>query len=587
MRKKMRMSTKLVIGFVFIMLFLLLCIECTLYSQNKKRIVNDTKNTLVHVNDSLTTQMDTILRTMDRAEIQLINDTELINTWKQYASQTGQESDAQYLKKKLLDELRGNSIFRRIAVFDQKGNWYATGITDVDENAVKARADQLLGNYDFQTEYTRILVPKGADYWYSDNTAEVISVIRPLIPEEGNYSFLEVDMKAAYLDFFFNESEYDGMQTENILLWGEKSENFVSTYSGKELSRRDLIDISKQYYGVQERNNCMVVVGRSAYYDCRLLTIMNKRYITHEISKILVSTFEIILLFMLLGTGFFTVMLRYQLDPMGKLAESMEQLNLAKKHQRLAVVPRDYETEILVQTYEKMIVRLQENVEQMNKLKDIQSSTLFSILQREIKPHFLYNTLGAIAYLCEEGKNEDAVKACFDLSDILRYASNYATTSVEVRDEVKNLEAYLSVMKYRYRERLTYILTCEEETYTQMLPKLTLQPFVENAIKYSLLEQEEVIVEVRICKDKDKICIQISDNGCGMEKEKIISIMESYESYANMEKFDELCKGIQFGNLGLVGTLARLRIVFGEGFTFHITGKNQNGGTTINLYIED
>ena len=265
----------------------------------------------------------------------------------------------------------------------------------------------------------------------------------------------------------------------------------------------------------------------------------------------------------------------------------MEELNLNERQQTQPIQPRDRETEILVQTYEKMIVRLQENVEQMNKMKDIQSSTLFSILQREIKPHFLYNTLGAIAYLCEERKNEDAVKACFDLSDILRYASNYATTNVEIKDEVQNLEAYLSIMKCRYRERLTYRLDCEEEAYLQTLPKLTLQPFVENAIKYSLLEQDEVIVDVRIRKVEATIGIEISDNGCGMDQKKIADIRQSYAFYANIERFDELCKSIQFGNLGLVGTLARLRILFGDGFSYEIDGCNENKGTTIKLYIED
>lgn len=586
MKKKFRMSTKLVISYVAIMLFLLLCIESVLYSQNKRRIVNDTKNTLVRVNDSVKTQMDSVVHTLDQAEIQINTDGELLLRWTDYV-QWSDDNSTRKLKKTMMDELRKNSMFRRLVIFDQTGRYCATGITNVDTADVKKRADDLLERYDFKSAYTRIFVPDGADFWYSNNTAEVVSLIRPMLTEEGKFIFLEIDMKASYLDFFFKKTEYGDMDTENILLWGDKNEIFVSAYSGNELQYEELVDISKRYYRLQEKNNCMVAVGRSAYYDWRILTIMNKTYITHELNKILFSTSWIILLFMILGTGFFTVVLRYQLAPMGKLAQRMEELNLNERQQTQPIQPRDRETEILVQTYEKMIVRLQENVEQMNKMKDIQSSTLFSILQREIKPHFLYNTLGAIAYLCEERKNEDAVKACFDLSDILRYASNYATTNVEIKDEVQNLEAYLSIMKCRYRERLTYRLDCEEEAYLQTLPKLTLQPFVENAIKYSLLEQDEVIVDVRIRKVEATIGIEISDNGCGMDQKKIADIRQSYAFYANIERFDELCKSIQFGNLGLVGTLARLRILFGDGFSYEINGCNENKGTTIKLYIED
>lgn len=586
MKKKFRMSTKLVISYVAIMLFLLLCIESVLYSQNKRRIVNDTKNTLVRVNDSVKTQMDSVVHALDQAEIQINTDGELLLRWTNYVQRLDDNS-TRSLKKTMMDELRKNSMFRRLVIFDQTGRYCATGITNVDTADVKKRADDLLETYDFESAYTRIFVPDGADFWYSNNTAEVVSLIRPMLTEKGKFIFLEIDMKASYLDFFFEKTEYGEMDTENILLWGDKNEIFVSAYSGNELQYEELVDISKRYYRLQEKNNCMVAVGRSAYYDWRILTIMNKTYITHELNKILFSTSWIILLFMILGTGFFTAVLRYQLAPMGKLAQRMEELNLNERQQTQPIQPRDRETEILVQTYEKMIVRLQENVEQMNKMKDIQSSTLFSILQREIKPHFLYNTLGAIAYLCEERKNEDAVKACFDLSDILRYASNYATTNVEIKDEVQNLEAYLSIMKCRYRERLTYRLDCEEAAYLQTLPKLTLQPFVENAIKYSLLEQDEVIVDVRIRKAEATVGIEISDNGCGMDQKKIADIRQSYAFYANIERFDALCKSIQFGNLGLVGTLARLRILFGDGFSYEIDGCNENKGTTIKLYIED
>lgn len=581
------MSAKLVICFGLIMLFLLICIEAALYSQNKKRIVNDTKNTLTHVNDSLTTQMDSLMHAMDHAEIQLSNSGRLVQNWSEYVVPTSRERGSRNLKRILMDELRGNEMFRRLIIFDETGNYCATGITDVEKNDVKTRAAELVQNYDFQSAYTRVWVSEGVDYWYTNSACDVISIIRPLMKTDNGYSFIEIDIKSSYLDFFFQKSEFDGMKTENVLLWGDKNEIFVSTYSGNDLSYDDLVNISKKYYRLQELNNCTVAVGRSDYYDWKLLTIMNKQYITNELQKIFISTLWIILLFMILGTVFFMITIRYQLEPMGKLTECMETLDLNERQQKLPVVPRDYETKILVQTYENMIVRLQENMEQMKKLKDIQSSTLFSILQREIKPHFLYNTLGAIAYLCEEGKNEDAVKACFDLSDILRYASNYATTSVEVKDEVQNLEAYLSIMKCRYRERLTYILNCEEEVYSLTLPKLTLQPFVENAIKYSLLEQDEVIVEVWIGRKQDVICIEISDNGCGMTEEKIASVQQSYAFYADIERFDELCKSIQFGNLGLVGTLARLRIVFGDSFSYEIIGCNQKNGTTIKLFIED
>lgn len=579
------MSNKLVCIFMLIMLLLLICIEVILYHQNKNRIVNETKTTMIHINDSLTTQMDSVLHTMDYAAIQLINDSGLINNWQDYVDGTNYDASKSYLKTKLINELRKNSMIRRIVIYDQEGNCFYTGSFDADTEKIKKRADDLVTLYDFEGDYTRILLSQDKDYWYSINTSQVVSLIRPLTFEGEIYSFLEVDIKAVYMDFFYEKADTDDMVTQNMILWGDKKEIFMSNYEGEELSYEELVGISKIYQHIQEKKNCLVVVGRSGYYDCVLLTILNKDYIFKEILKILLSTLWIFLLLVCLGIVIFIGIVNYQLYPLKQLTRDMENFQLDKKHKLLEVRPRDYETEVLLNTYESMISRLYDNMEKMKQMKDIQSSTLFSILQREIRPHFLYNTLGAIAYLCDSGQNDDAIKTCFDLTDILRYASDYATTSVEVNDELNNLEAYLSVMKCRYRERLVFDIQCDDTAYGYSLPKLTLQPLVENAIQYSLLEQDVVNIQVCIRELNNALCIEISDNGCGMGQEKIQKIKKDLMAYSEVGRFEELCKNIQFGNMGLVGTLARLKILYKEGFAFEIIGCNSNKGTTIILFV--
>lgn len=585
MKNKMKMSNRLVCVFLVIMLFLTVGVESVLYFQNKERIENETTTTMLHINDALTTQMDSVLHTMDSTAIQLINDASLASQWQNYAQGINTDASKSYLKSKLINELRNNSMIRRLVIYDQKGNCFYTGSFDADRNKVKQRADSLVKMYDFTGAYTRVLIAQDKDYWYSINTSQVVTLIRPLIFNEENYSFIEVDVKAAYMNFFCEEADYDGITTQNLVLWGDKNEYFVNDYHEDDLTHEDFVDVSRVYQRIQEKNNCLIAVGRSSYYDCKLLTILNKNYISSELNKLLYSTLGAILAFVCLGIVFFVCVINSQLYPLRQLTKDMENFQLDTQHTLIEINPKDYETEVLLHTYKSMITRLYDNMEKMKQMKDIQSSTLFSILQREIKPHFLYNTLGAIAYLCEAGENQEAIKACFDLTDILRYASDYATTSVEVSDEVKNLEAYLSVMKYRYRERLVFDIRCDETAYGYTLPKLTLQPLVENAIQYSLLEQDVVNVQVDIREINDALCIEIADNGCGMSQEKIHKIRNDFFAYSEESQFEELCKKIQFGNMGLVGTLARLKILFKKGFAFEIIGHNEQNGTTIILFV--
>ena len=80
---------------------------------------------------------------------------------------------------------------------------------------------------------------------------------------------------------------------------------------------------------------------------------------------------------------------------------------------------------------------------------------------------------------------------------------------VSVEDEIRNLEAYFSIMKARYRQRLCYSIVCEKETVGYSLPKLTLQPLAENAIKYSLAEIEEVVIKISVQMRKETLCLSL------------------------------------------------------------------------------
>ena len=195
-------------------------------------------------------------------------------------------------------------MIRRLVIYDQKGNCFYTGSFDADRNKVKQRADSLVKMYDFTGAYTRVLIAQDKDYWYSINTSQVVTLIRPLIFNEENYSFIEVDVKAAYMNFFCEEADYDGITTQNLVLWGDKNEYFVNDYHEDDLTHEDFVDVSRVYQRIQEKNNCLIAVGRSSYYDCKLLTILNKNYISSELNKLLYSTLGAILAFVCLGIVF-------------------------------------------------------------------------------------------------------------------------------------------------------------------------------------------------------------------------------------------------------------------------------------------
>ena len=105
-------------------------------------------------------------------------------------------------------------------------------------------------------------------------------------------------------------------------------------------------------------------------------------------------------------------------------------------------------------------------------------------LQTQINPHFYYNTLSSIIVLAENGDSETVVKMCRNLSQIMRYITSTAETTVTLKDELDYVQKYLYCMKVRYQSSLNYSIHVDESLLSQPVPKLIIQPIVENAIRY-------------------------------------------------------------------------------------------------------
>ena len=586
-KRKMTMSSRLVFGYAIIVLGMLVFLEMAFYRYNKNRIHSEIQSSLLRLNSATTTQMDNWLREIDGTAIQMANNMEFLRGWSLLNRDYSMEN-VYSLKRILNEEIRKNVAIRRISICNEEGVFCTTGTTDVDSEKVAARIKALKEQYRFGESETRAFLAPQQDFWYSESGIEVISVIRPLTDINREImGFIEVEMKSKYLLDELNKINIDQYPVCSMIIWGDQQDILYTNLPEEEWEHVDtFVQATRPYYDMQEIEEYLVSVGRSNYYQCRLLLMMEKGYIAQEVMKFLRSTLLIVLGFLLVGIFLVYTYSKMELKSLEQLADYMKNWKLGDFDRDIQIETYDYETEVLVESYQNMLVRLRDNLEQMNKLKDIQTNAVFSILQNEVSPHFLYNTLGAIAYLCEENENQEAVKACFDLSDILRYASSYATSEVTVENEIHNLEAYLSIMKNRYRQRLNYHLEWERGIRYASLPKLTLQPIVENAIKYSLMEKEEVVVDITIAARNSCMEICISDNGCGMDEEDIAHVAERLVKYASIEAFREFCDQIQFGGMGLSGTLMRLGIFFGDTFSYRITGHNEAGGATIVLQMD-
>ena len=202
------------------------------------------------------------------------------------------------------------------------------------------------------------------------------------------------------------------------------------------------------------------------------------------------------------------------------------------------------------------------------------------ILQEQIKPHFLYNTLDTIQWMARKKGANDIVDMVLSLSHFFRISLNSGKEILSVQDELTMIKSYLDVQKYRYKDMFDYKIEVDDNIKKCKMMKLTLQPIVENALYHGIKESdnEQGFIWIRASKkDDDKILIIVEDDGAGMNDDKLNDINHLLKSKERPENV----KGY-----GILNVNDRIRISYGEEYGLSYS-KRLGGGTKVEILIKN
>lgn len=237
-------------------------------------------------------------------------------------------------------------------------------------------------------------------------------------------------------------------------------------------------------------------------------------------------------------------------------------------------IPMDAEREdevgLLTKEFRVMLdqidVLVKENYEKQFLLKD----TKYKMLQAQINPHFLYNTLNVIHWMIRAKENEKASRMIVELGALLRASFN-ENPYITVEEEIGMLENYLKIQRYRYEDRADFAVEKNGNPGKYIMPRMTLQPLVENAIFYGADQMEDVChIKITITEEENNILFEVKDNGPGMTEEELEGV----------RKFTVKPKG---HGIGIKNICERLNITY-EAFQFQIESK-VGKGTMIRIRV--
>ena len=178
----------------------------------------------------------------------------------------------------------------------------------------------------------------------------------------------------------------------------------------------------------------------------------------------------------------------------------------------------------IADNFNEMTVKVRELIREVTEAEENRKNAEIRALEAQINPHFLYNTLDSINWMAIEKEEYEISKMIRNLGVILRYSVNKSNQIVTIRELADWLEKYISLQQMRFNDAFSYRLNIEEETYTEKVYKLLLQPFVENAIIHGFKEMESgglLQIDIMAAEHGQGIIIIIEDNGAGMPQEML------------------------------------------------------------------
>ncbi len=199
----------------------------------------------------------------------------------------------------------------------------------------------------------------------------------------------------------------------------------------------------------------------------------------------------------------------------------------------------------------------------------------FELLQAQINPHFLYNTLDAIVWSAEAGNQKQVVKMVGSLSDFFRSSLNKGKEVVTVREDLQHVRSYLEIQQIRYQDILKYEISVPESLFDYEIPKITIQPVVENALYHGIKEKRgggTILVEG--AEGEDDFSIRVIDDGMGMDEERLKEVIRGLT-----DKNPEAKK-----IYGLYNVNERIQLGCGENYGISVESR-YGEGTTVTIRL--
>jgi two-component system sensor histidine kinase YesM len=328
---------------------------------------------------------------------------------------------------------------------------------------------------------------------------------------------------------------------------------------------------------VDQRPDRLVVAAKPAMADWTIASMTPDADVNVELRQTEHFLLIVVSALVVLAIAIATFVSRTISSPLKRLIHEMKQVEMGNFRGALNVKSYE-EINILVASFNQMVRRMDDLIERVKLSSISEKNAQLQALQSQVNPHFLYNTLDMIYWMLDEKENDRLGKVVLALSQLFRYSSSWEEGSAAtLREELTQTRHYLTIIGSRLEGRFSARIEVEEPWLdTVRLPKMTLQPILENAVKYGLepLQGRPGLLRVYARAAGNELQLVVEDNGMGMEPaafERLQAALGAAQSAAPQSR-----RGIGLRNLQL-----RLVAMYGKSYGLRVKSRHGAGTTVV------
>ena len=375
------------------------------------------------------------------------------------------------------------------------------------------------------------------------------------------------------------------VDVDQVCLWLQPIDDQVIAMTGQASKsqkriQKQLAKIIENYYHFdqleQEYDGNYLIKVPQTEYNLEAFVLVSQSLLTAT-QKSLIRTVMIIMAGMIGAIVLLVFFLsRWMTKPVEEMRNTIGRIKDGESSLRVSPVGWSEELTVLGTEFNEMLDRIQAMAEEELQHKMLVERTEFKMFQAQINPHFLYNTLNTMSGIANAQNCPLVSGICHSLSAIFRYSLNMTDELSTIQSEMDHVRNYLYVMDVRNGSSVAYEYQIDEETLQDQIPRICLQPVVENALTHGLrnTRRKDKKLSVGTEHKNGNLIVTISDNGTGMDAEAMNILLEKNDR-----------KRVETGvSIGILNVNARLKQLFGAEYGLKIESEPGNG-TTVKIVI--